>query len=266
MTEVSGATPMDQAAPTISAVIITKDEARNILDCLASVAFCDEVIVVDSGSTDGTVEMARSRGAKVVHRDFAGFGPQFNYAASLATCDWVLSVDADERITPELVAEIKRAVAYGRADGYELSRLSSFCGRQMRHSGWYPDYVLRLWKRGRARWNDVLVHPRPRCDGSVERLSGHLIHHAVLRLEDTLSRMDRYSTAGAQQMTADGRRVTFFSGIGRGAWTFLRTYILRGGFLDGREGFMLAVANAEGTYYRYMKAWLMQRDKTGARR
>jgi glycosyltransferase involved in cell wall biosynthesis len=247
--------------PTLSAVIITKNEAVNIAACLDGVAFCDEVIVVDSGSSDDTVALAQARGARVVHHDFEGFGRQFNYAASLAASDWVLSVDADERISPALAAEIQAAVARGDADGYELPRLSSFCGRPMWHSGWYPDYVLRLWKRGRARWNDVLVHPRPQCDGSVARLNEQLVHYSVRRLEDSLSRIDRYSSAGAEMLVESGRHVTFATGIARGAWAFFRAYVLRAGFLDGPEGFLLAVATAEGTYYRYMKAWLAGRRR-----
>jgi hypothetical protein len=129
----------------------------------------------------------------------------------------------------------------------------------MRHSGWFPDRVLRLFRRGRARFSDDAVHERAVCDGTVARLTEPLIHHPVLRLEDALSRMDRYSSAGAEMLAASGRRVSFATGILRGIWTFLRTYVLRLGFLDGREGFLLAVANAEGTYYRYMKAWLKAR-------
>jgi glycosyltransferase involved in cell wall biosynthesis len=247
--------------PTLSAVIITKNEAANIVDCLAGLAFCDEIIVVDSGSTDDTIALAQGKGAQVVHHDFEGFGRQFNYAASLATKDWVLSVDADERISPALADEIKAAISRGDADGYELPRLSYFCGRPMRHSGWYPDYVLRLWKRGRARWNDVLVHPRPQCDGPVVRLNAQLIHYSVRRLEDSLSRIDRYSTAGAEMLRNSQRRISFATGITRGAWAFFRAYVLRAGFLDGPEGFLLAVATAEGTYYRYMKAWLAGRRR-----
>jgi hypothetical protein len=131
----------------------------------------------------------------------------------------------------------------------------------MRHSGWFPDYVLRLFRRESARFSDDLVHERVICNGTVARLSRPLLHHPVLRLEDALSRMDRYSTASAAMLVASKRRVSFFSGIGHGVWAFLRTYVLRGGFLDGREGFLLAVANAEGTYYRYMKAWLAERRR-----
>ncbi len=131
----------------------------------------------------------------------------------------------------------------------------------MRHSGWFPDYVLRLFRRDKAYFSSDVVHERVICDAPVERLSEALIHHPVLRLEDALSRMDRYSTAGAERIVASGRKVWFVTGIFRGYWAFVRTYILQLGFLDGREGFLLAVANAEGTYYRYMKAWLLGRRR-----
>jgi hypothetical protein len=129
----------------------------------------------------------------------------------------------------------------------------------MHHSGWFPDYVLRLFRRGKGRFEDALVHERVICDGAVKRLDKPLIHHPVLKLEDALSRMDRYSTAGAQTLLASGRRVSFFTGIAHGCFAFFKSYVLRLGVLDGAEGFLLAVANAEGSYYRYMKAWLAQR-------
>jgi glycosyltransferase involved in cell wall biosynthesis len=247
--------------PQLSAIVITRNEAVNIGECLDSVAFCDERIVVDCGSTDATVEIARGKGARVEFHEWQGFGPQKNYALSLATGTWVLSIDADERVTPELAAAIKAAIAAGDAEAWEFPRLSSFCGRPMRHSGWYPDYVLRLFRRGKARFDDVIVHERVICTGVVKRLRPPLIHHPVARLEDALSRMDRYSTASAERIVAAGRRVSFMTGIGHGLYSFLRTYVLRAGFLDGAEGFLLAVANAEGSYYRYMKAWLATRDR-----
>lgn len=245
--------------PSLSAVIITLNEEANIAACLDSVAFCDERIVVDGGSTDATAAIATARGARVVMRPFDGFGAQKGYAVSQATSDWILSVDADERVSAELAAAIKQAVIGTEHDGYEVSRLSYFCGRPMRHSGWYPDYVLRLFRRVRGRFTDDLVHERVICDGRIGRLAGTLHHHSVTRLEQALSRVDRYSTAGAAMLVASGRKVTFASGITHGLWSFLRAYVLRLGFLDGREGFLLAVANAEGTYYRYMKAWLARR-------
>lgn len=245
--------------PRLSVIVIAKNEAAHIGDCLDSVAFADERIVVVDKSVDDTAAIAAAKGARVVDHAFTGFGAQKNFALSQASGDWVLSIDADERVTPALAAEIVQAMNDGKADGYDMPRLSSFCGRQMRHSGWYPDYVLRLFRRGKARFSDDLVHERVICDGTVERLRNDLLHAPVARLEDALSRMDRYSTSGAAMTVARGKRVSFSSGITHGLWSFFRTYILRGGFLDGREGFLLAVANAEGTYYRYMKAWLAGR-------
>src|SRR5215472_8816784 len=200
----------------LSAILITRNEAANIGDCLDALAFCDERIVVDCGSSDDTVEIARGKGARVETHEFRGFGPQKNFALSLATGDWVLSIDADERVTPELAQAIKAAIADGQADGYELPRISSFCGRPMGHSGWFPDYVLRLFRRGKGRFDDALVHERVICDGAVKRLDKPLIHHPVLRLEDALSRMDRYSSASAETLVASGRRVSFFTGIAHG--------------------------------------------------
>ena len=201
---------------------------------------------MDCGSEDDTVRVAREHGARVEHHAFAGFGAQKNFALSLASGEWVLSVDADERVSPALAAEIAAAIGEKAADGYEMPRSSSFLGRAMRHSGWYPDYVLRVFRRGRARFSDDIVHERVVCEGPVRRLKEPLLHFPVDRIEDALSRMDRYSSAGAEQMVASGRRVTFASGFLHGFWTFVRTYVLRAGFLDGREGLLLAIANAEG--------------------
>jgi glycosyltransferase involved in cell wall biosynthesis len=245
--------------PRLSAVIITLNEEANIAACLDSVAFCDERIVVDGGSSDATAAIAAAKGARVVPHSFAGFGPQKNFALSLAQGDWVLSIDADERVGADLAEAIIGATAADKHDGYEISRLSYFCGRAMWHSGWYPDRVLRLFRRGQGRFSDDLVHERVICDGRIGRLAGTLSHHSVDRLEQALSRVDRYSTAGAAMLAGSGRKVSFMSGISHGLWSFFRAYVLRLGFLDGREGFLLAVANAEGTYYRYMKAWLARR-------
>jgi len=247
--------------PQLSAIVITRNEAGNIGQCLDGLKFCDELIVVDCGSDDGTVDIARAKGARVETHEFSGFGPQKNFALSLATGTWVLSIDADERVTPELAAAVKAALSDTGADGFEIPRVSSFCGRPMGHSGWFPDYVLRLFRRGKASFDNVPVHERVICSGTVKRLAPALLHHPVQKLEDALSRMDRYSTASAGALVAAGRKVSFFAGIGHGFYAFLRTYVLRLGFLDGAEGFLLAVANAEGSYYRYMKAWLAARRR-----
>ncbi len=251
--------------PQLSAIVITKNEAANIADCLDSLAFCDERVVVDCGSTDATVEIAKAKGARVEFHEWRGYGPQKNYALSLASGTWVLTLDADERVSDELAAAIKTAIAEGGADAFAFPRLSSFCGRQIRHSGWYPDYVVRLFRRGTACFDDVVVHERVVCTGVVRRLRPPLIHYPVRQLEDALSRLDRYSTAKAQTLLASGRRVSFMTGIGHGLFSFLRAYVLRLGFLDGAEGFLLAVFSAETSYYPYMKAWLAMRQRKSAK-
>jgi glycosyltransferase involved in cell wall biosynthesis len=247
--------------PEISAIVITQNEASNIGACLDSLAFCDERIVVDSGSTDATVDIARQKGARVEFHQWQGYGPQKNYALSLAKSDWVISIDADERVTPELAAAIKDAIARADVDAWEFPRRSSFCGRLMRHSGWYPDYVLRLFRRDKARFDNEVVHERVVCTGAIKRLQQPLLHYPVHRLEDAISRVDRYSTDKAKVLAAEGRGVNFFTGIGHGLFSFFRAYVLQAGFLDGAEGFLLAVANAEGSYYRYMKLWLIVRER-----
>jgi len=246
--------------PRLSAIVIAKNEAANIADCLDSLAFCDEVVVVDGGSGDDTVALAKAKGAQVVSApDWRGYGPQKNLALSQAHGEWVLSLDADERVTPALAREIQTAISEAKVNGYRIPRLSSFCGREMRHSGWYPDYVLRLFRRDKARFSDDLVHERVICEEPIGRLIEPLRHRTITTLEDALSKIDRYSTAGADMLLASGRRVYFISGIAHGCWTFLRTYFLRAGFLDGPEGFLVARYHAETTYYRYMKAWMKQR-------
>jgi glycosyltransferase involved in cell wall biosynthesis len=247
--------------PHLSAIIITKDEAGNIADCLDSLAFCDERIVVDAASGDGTMMIAKQKGARVATHGWKGFGAQKNYALSLAQGDWVLSIDADERVSPELAQEIRAAIENPNAVGYEIARRSSFCGRMMRHSGWFPDRVLRLFRRGKGRFTDDVVHERVVCDGPVARLNEPLLHYPVARLEDAIRRIDQYSTLGAEQLAISNRKISVFSGVAHGLGTFLRVYLLKLGFLDGAAGFMLAVANAEGAYYRYQKAWLARQRR-----
>ena len=249
----------------LSVVMIVRDEEQALGDALESVSFADEIVVVDSGSRDRTVEIARARGAKVVvTEDWPGFGPQKNRALDQATRDWVLSIDADERVTPELREEI-RAVVSGKNpalhDAYDLPRLSSYCGRFMRHGGWWPDRVTRLFRRGKARFSDDLVHERVVVQGTTGLLSGKLVHHAFADLEEVLRKVDSYSTANAKMMHARGKRGSLTRAILHGCWAFVRTYFFQAGFLDGRHGFMLAVSNAEGTYYRYLKLMLLDGKK-----
>lgn len=246
----------------VSVIVITLNEEAAIGRCLASVAWADEIVVVDSGSTDRTVELARAAGARVtVTSDWPGFGRQKNRALDLATGDWVLSLDADEWVSPALAAEIQAVVSRSDAPaGYELPRLSSFVGREMRHSGWWPDHVARLFRRGTARFSDDLVHERLLVDGAVGRLGEPLRHESFTSLDEVVEKMNRYSSASARMRVERGKGGSVGGAVAHGLWAFLRTYLLRAGFLDGREGFVLAVANAEGTYYRYLKAWLATRN------
>jgi glycosyltransferase involved in cell wall biosynthesis len=243
----------------LSVIVITLNEEANIGECLASVAFAGEIVMVDSGSTDRTVEIAKQAGAKVVSTaDWPGFGAQKNRALALATKTWVLSIDADERVTPQLQAEIVAVVEAGspRFDAWDMPRRSSFCGRYMSHSGWYPDRVTRLFRRARARFSDDLVHERVMANGPVGHLRHDLPHSTYPDLETMLAKLDRYSTASARAMHERGVRGSLAQAVLRGLWAFVRTYILRLGFLDGRMGFVLAVSIAETTYYKYLKLWL----------
>lgn len=247
----------------VSAVIISRNEEAMIGDCLASVSWADEIVVLDSGSGDRTVEIAAAHGARVVQGgDWPGFGPQKNRAIALATGDWILSLDADERVSPELRDEILATISAGDARAaYDIPRLSSYCGRFMRHGGWWPDHVTRLFQRGRARFSDDLVHERLIVEGNIGRLRNHLLHIAFENLEEVLEKVNRYSSSGAEMAWARGRTGSLSGAVLRGLWAFARTYFLKAGFLDGREGFMLAVSNAEGTYYRYLKLMLRGRGK-----
>lgn len=245
----------------LSVIIITKNEADNIRACLESVAWADEVVVVDSGSSDGTVDICRELGAKVYVHDWQGFGVQKNRALSYASHEWVFSIDADERVTSELRVSIEAALAHsdGEYDVYEISRLSSYCGRFMRHSGWYPDHIVRLFKRDAARFSEDLIHERLLVEGKAGQLDGELLHYPFENIEDVLHKVNHYSSAGAAMMQRRGRQASLLGAVLRGLWSFFRTYFLRAGFLDGREGFMLAVSNAEGTYYRYLKLMLLNK-------
>jgi glycosyltransferase involved in cell wall biosynthesis len=247
----------------LSVIVITRNEAAVIERCLASVSWADEIIVLDASSTDGTVDIARGLNARVsTTSDWPGFGPQKNRALALASGDWVLSLDADEWVSPELQAEILRVLgAPCQEAAFRMPRLSSYCGRIMRHSGWWPDRVTRLFRRGAARFSDDLVHERLIVDGTTGTLTEPLHHEAIRDLEHALAKMDTYSSAGARMQHARGARASLPGAVCHGVWTFLRTYLLRAGFLDGREGFMLAISNAEGAYYRYVKLMLLSEKK-----
>ncbi|MDD2701964.1 MAG: glycosyltransferase family 2 protein [Sideroxydans sp.] len=239
--------------PGLSVILITKNEAANIRACLESVAWADERIVVDSGSSDDTVAIARSMGAQVYGHDWPGFGPQKNRALGYATGDWVFSIDADERVTAELRAELEQAMREGAAEGYYCPRLSQFCGTFIHHSGWYPDYVLRLFKRGKGRFSDSLVHESVQLQGRSAKLRSPLLHYSYLDRADVERKVLHYSDAAAQQMHAAGKRTTLQRAALSATWAFVRTWIIRLGVLDGRAGWGIAMMNARTTWLKYRK-------------
>jgi len=247
--------------PTLSVILITRNEEANLADCLASLeGIAQQIVVVDTNSNDRTLEIARDHGAIISQpADWPGFGPQKNRALDLATGEWVLSLDADERLTPALRSEILTAIHHSaHVDCFAIPRLSWYCGRFIRHSGWSPDFVDRLFKRGTARFSDDLVHERLISNGQVAKLENPMLHFSFMNFSQVLQKIDRYSTASAEQAFAKGRRSNPLKAILHGLWAFIRTYFIRAGFLDGYEGLALAISNAEGSYYRYMKIWLLQ--------
>ncbi len=245
----------------LSVAIITLNEERNLAECLASVAFADEIVVVDGGSQDRTCEIARAAGARVVDApDWLGFGIQKNRAIDACSGDWVLSIDADERVPQDLRDEIQRTLSNPSFDTYEMPRSSYYCGRFMRHSGWWPDYVRRLFRRGTARFSSAPVHESLQTDASIGRLKNPLEHWSFRTMEQVLHKVNHYSSLSAPIVLQRGHRPTVTTAVLHGASAFLRTYLLKRGFLDGAHGFMLAVSNAEGSYYRYIKAMLLHQQ------
>jgi glycosyltransferase involved in cell wall biosynthesis len=247
------------ADPTLSLIVITRNEAHRIGRCLTSVPQADQLVVVDSGSTDDTVALARAAGAQVVPTgDWPGFGPQKNRALGFARGSWVLSLDADEVASPELaaaIAELMAADARGErlADAWWITRSSRWCGRPVRFGDWRNDRVLRLFRRGRARFSDDIVHERLVCEGTTARLPGLLFHDSVDSPEDAREKAERYARLGAVRLRERGRGGPV-SAIIHGGWSFVRGYLLRLGLLDGRAGLAIALLNARATYLRYRLA------------
>ena len=250
--------PAGPGRPRVSVAMITRNEQANIADCLDSVAWADEVVVVDQASTDGTGDIARKLGARLINApDWHGFGRQKQIAVDACTGDWILSLDADERVTPELATEIRAAIGTATHAAYRMPRRSSFCGRFIDHSGWSPDHVLRLFRRGTARFSEDRVHERLLASGPIGQLASPLLHYSFRTPEDVLDKVNRYSSESARMLHESGRAPGLASAVAHGIAAFVRTYFLKRGFLDGRRGFMLAVSNAEGSYYRYVKAMLL---------
>ncbi len=239
----------------ISAVLITKNEERHVGPCLASLSFADEVVVVDSGSTDGTEAICRRDPRVRWHVEpWKGFGPQKNSAVDKALGPWIFSIDADERVTPSLAEEIAAlSPGDGGPAGYRVPRRSFFGKTWVRRGGWYPDYTIRLFRKDAGRFVDRSVHETVRLTGPAGTLSGDLLHYTYRDTEDFLERMNRYSTTGAKELRREGRRARPWDLLVRPPWTFFRMYVLKRGFLDGATGFRLAVLYAMYTFAKYAK-------------
>ncbi|WP_410500015.1 glycosyltransferase family 2 protein [Chitinibacter sp. S2-10] len=240
--------------PSLGVAIITKNAAAHLHECLTAVAWADKIVILDSGSTDHTLQVAAEHGAEIHQRaDWPGFGIQKNRAIALLDTDWILALDADEIVTEELKVAIQSAIANPKHDTYQIRRLSSFCGQWIKYSGWGKDWVARLFRRDCARYSDDLVHERLIHATLAQPLAGLLLHYSYDDYETVLNKINQYSSAGAAQRFAKGQRASLTLALLRGGWAFWRTYLLKRGFLDGKAGFLIALMNAETTFYRFIK-------------
>lgn len=251
--------------PTISAIVITYNEAHNIERCLSSLTFCDEIIVFDSNSQDETVNICRHYTDKVWVTDWPGDGPQKNRAFEKASGDWLLCIDADEVITPSLAEEIQHTIVDTSHVAFDIPFLSHYLGKAIRWGDWRKESHIRLLRRGKGHFTPAYVygadgaHCRLTLQGSVGRLAGYILHYPFQNAERLLEKMNAYSSGSAAIKHYQGKSGGLTIALAHGLWAFIRGYFLRFGFLDGPQGFMLAVSNAEGTYYRYIKLGLLSK-------
>jgi glycosyltransferase involved in cell wall biosynthesis len=235
----------------ISATIITLNEQGNIARAIESLRCADEVLVIDSGSSDRTIESAAKLGARVVESPWRGYAGQKNFAAGQAAHDWVLSIDADEALSEALEAEIWQIKKNGpRYDAYTMPRMAQYLGRWILHSGWYPDRKVRLYDRRQAHWVGDFVHESVQVEGRIGHLQCNLLHYTCNSLSEHLRTMDRYTTLAAEELVAQGRKIQWPDLVFDPLWTFLRTYFLQAGFLDGIEGLTIAFMAA---FYNFLK-------------
>ena len=246
----------------ITATVITLNEEHNIAEALQSLSWADEIIVVDSESTDRTVELARRSTDRVFIRPWPGYSAQKNFAADEAANDWIFSLDADERVSPELADQIKKLkLGIPGPAAFAMPRLTSYLGRWIKHSGWHPDYKVRLYDRKRASWQGDYVHEALEVDGQVERIKGNILHYTVRDASEHHLRMDRYTTLAAMQMVSRGKHVSVASLLLSPAVVFLRSYILKLGFLDGTPGLAIARFAAHYEFLKHLKVWEQQRSR-----
>jgi glycosyltransferase involved in cell wall biosynthesis len=252
---------MDSTPSRLSACIIAYNEADRIGDCVRSVSFCDEVLVVDSGSTDGTVDIARQCGARVLYNAWPGYRSQKQFALTQATHDHVLSIDADERVTPALRREIEalRARGFPGHAGWSIPRLTEYCGRFLRHGNCYPDRAIRLFDRRHSLWAGYEIHESIKAEGPVGRLSGHLEHFSYRDLDDHLARMHRYAALMADELQRAGRHTGLATVMINPLWRLFRGMVIKGGWLDGWRGLAFHLIEARYVQEKYLRLWLASR-------
>jgi len=245
----------------LTAIVTTFNEEGNIAECLASLSFADEILVVDSFSTDRTVEIARAiPRARVLQHAYAGNGPQCNWAMGEAAHPWLLIVDADERVTPALAREITEVLEKGpAADHYFLRRDNVFLGRVIRHSGWGQDRLVRFLRRGSARYPEQLVHADMHPEGPTPVLAAPLLHYTSRSLPQSVEKLHRYAEWGAQDLVRQGRKAGFAAVALRPAWRFFRMYVLEAGFLDGVHGFLVCALQSYGVFLKWARVWELSR-------
>lgn len=240
--------------PSLSIIIIARNEAEDIRACLESVKWADEIIVLDSGSTDGTPAICREYTEKVYVTDWPGYGVQKNRALQKASGNWILSLDADERVSDILRQEILQTInSQETYVAYAIPFEATYCGKPIKYGAWHNKLHIRLFQRNCGQFTDALVHENITINGKIGKLKSPMIHHTYKSLEEMLDKLNRYSTDGAQQRLREGKTANFATALLHGSWTFLRSYFLQLGFLDGKAGFLIAVSNAEYNFYRYLK-------------
>jgi glycosyltransferase involved in cell wall biosynthesis len=245
----------------VSAVLITRDAAGQLVGCLTSLAFCDEIVVVDSASRDGTQALAASLGARVIESEWRGFGPQKQFAVQQAANDWVLCIDADERVSDELRESIAAVLLAPTLGVYRFARRNRFMGRYLRHGEGYPDWSLRLFDRRVARWSDDPVHERVIADSEVGTLAGDLLHESAESLETYLAKQNRYSTLAAEEALARGKRANVVQLLMSPLLRFIKFYFLRLGLLDGLPGLVHILIGCTASFAKYAKMLAFQRNR-----
>ena len=253
------------ARPPLSAVLITLNAAAQLEACLRSLAFCDEIVIVDSGSHDATLDIAEQYGAKVIRSEWLGFGPQKQFAVMQAKNDWVLCVDADERVSEELAASIATAIAQAQFRAFRFARCNRFMGRYLRHGEGYPDWSLRLFHRGQARWSDDTVHEKVLTDAPTGTLCGDLLHDSAESLDNYLAKQNRYTTLAAQEALARGKRASASKLLLSPLLRFVKFYFLRLGFLDGLPGLVHILIGCQNSFAKYAKMLALQANPVETR-